>query len=94
MLTCRVALTGLRYISKYLKASLFLLTVPIVGLVFLILNLLKIIAPGCLFKVATTHILSQIHLNDWQNRQNLKKMSDLKFLFSLDMFKVSSWILI
>lgn len=79
-----------RDIFRYLKAFLFLLIVPIVGLVFLILNIFKIIAPGCMFKIATTKILSQIHLNEWKNSSNLTKMSDLKFLFSFDMFKVAN----
>ena len=88
MLTYSEPLRVLRGILRYLKAFLFLLIVPIVGLVFLILNIFKIIAPGCMFKIATTQILSQIHLNEWKNSSNLTKMSDLKFLFSFDMFKV------
>jgi len=70
-----------------LKAFLFLLIVPFVGLVFMILNIFKIIAPGCMFKLATTKILSQIHLNEWKNSSNLTKMSDLQFLFSFAMYK-------
>ena len=88
MLTYSEPLRVLRGSFRYLKAFLFLLIVPIVGLVFLILNIFKIIAPGCMFKIATTKILSQIHLNEWKNSSNLTKMSDLKFLFSFDMFKV------
>ena len=89
MLSYKDPLRVLHSIWKYLKAFLFLLIVPIVGLVFLILNLLKIIAPGCMFTFATTKILNQIHLNDWKNSSNIKKISDLEFLFSLDMYKVS-----
>merc|ERR1712227_994696 len=87
MLSYKDPLRVLHSIWKYLKAFLFLLIVPIVGLVFLILNLLKIIAPGCMFTFATTKILNQIHLNDWKNSSNIKKMSDLEFLFSFDMYK-------
>ena len=42
-----------------------------------------------MFTFATTKILNQIHLNDWKNSSNIKKMSDLEFLFSFDMYKVS-----
>jgi len=87
MLAHKDPLGVLNSIWKYLKAFLFLLFVPIVGLVFIILNLLKNITPRCMFKFATTKILSQIHLNDWKNSSNITKMSDLKFLFSFDMYK-------
>ena len=90
MLTYTEPLRVLRCIFRYLKAFLFLLIVPFVGLVFLILNIFKIIAPGCMFKLATTKILSQIHLNEWKNSSNLTKMSDLKFLFSFAMYKVAN----
>ena len=89
MLAHKDLLRVLYSIWKYLKVFLFLLFVPIVGIVFIILNLLKIIAPRCMFKFATTNILNQIHLNDWKNSSNITKMSDLKFLFSFDMYKVS-----
>ena len=75
-------------ILKYSKALIFILLIPLVALVFLILNLFTIFAPKCMFKFVTTKILSRLHLNDWKNNTNISEMSDIGFIFSLDMFKV------
>ena len=77
---------------KYLKVLGIILSVPFLFLIYLILQILKRLAPNFMFNLITTKVLTQIKLTEWRNFSNLKSVEDLDFLFSVDIFKVIIFI--
>jgi len=69
---------------KYFRASLIFFSIPILFLVYIVLNVLKRIAPKFLFKIATSQLPK---FNKWKINQNITSVEDLDFLFSYDIFK-------
>ena len=70
---------------KYFKASLIFLSIPLLFLVYILLNVLKKVAPKFLFKIATTKLPK---FNQWKFSQKITGIEDLDFLFSYDIFEV------
>ena len=70
-----------------LKACLVLLQIPFLLAVHVIINILRYIAPHTTFKLAMK-ILDKLEINSWLNREKIKRVEDLKFMFSLDIMKV------
>ena len=73
-------------ILKYLKVSFIIFSIPFLFLVYIILNVLRKIAPKPLFNVATQKLPK---FNQWKFSQKISGVEDLDFLFSYDIFEVS-----
>ena len=73
-------------ILKYLQAFLILLSIPFLFLVYIILNVLKRIAPKLLFNIASEKLPK---FNQWKFSKEISSVEDLDFLFSYDIFEVS-----
>ena len=74
------------WILKYLKVSFIIFSIPFLFLVYIILNVLRKIAPKLLFNIATQKLPK---FNQWKFSQKISGVEDLDFLFSYDIFEVS-----
>ena len=70
---------------QILRVCLVLLQIPFLLAVHVLINILRYIAPQSTFKIAM-QILEKVELKSWPNRDNIKGVEDLKFMFSLDMY--------
>ena len=69
-----------------MQASLIFFSIPLLFIVYIILNVLKRIAPKLLFNIATQKLPK---FNQWKFSQKISGVEDLDFLFSYDIFEVS-----
>ena len=70
-----------------LKVCLVLLQIPFLLAAHVLINILRYIGPQTTFKIAMK-ILEKVEFKSWVNRDKIKGVEDLKFMFSLDIMKV------
>jgi len=76
-----------RKLAKYMKVALIIFQIPFLCIAFLVLQILKRIAPGLMYKIVTQNMLSKIEFNQWKNSEKVQTVDDLNFIFSTEIFK-------
>eukprot|EP00092_Neocalanus_flemingeri_P097088 GFUD01123678.1.p1 GENE.GFUD01123678.1~~GFUD01123678.1.p1 ORF type:complete len:144 (+),score=31.10 GFUD01123678.1:42-434(+) len=71
---------------KLLRVGLILLTIPLFLLAYLLVNIIKYLAPNFSFKIGMK-MLSNLELQSWFNIDQIRGAEDIQFLFSPDIMK-------